>query len=169
MARTIILLFTFCVFIACQSQRDKNRKGNQLTKKQNTQQDTIFGKSFKVQDPLSSRDLINKMQDKNKVHLQVKGTIQEVCQKKGCWLTLPLTDTNNIRVRFKNYGFFVPKDIAGEEVVLNGKAYYDTLSVKMRKHYARDKGKSPKEIKNIDKPKTQLAFTASGVVLRRKD
>ena len=47
-------------------------------------------------------------------------------------------------IRFKDYKFFVPKNIDGKEVVLNGTAEKTTTSVKMLKHYAEDAGKSEK-------------------------
>jgi hypothetical protein len=43
--------------------------------------------------------------------IRVEGSIKEVCQHKGCWLKL--TDgTKELTVRFKDYGFFIPKDAA---------------------------------------------------------
>ena len=57
-------------------------------------------------------------QYKNK-EIRVEGTIKEVCQHKGCWLKL--TDgTKELTIRFKDYGFFVPKDAATSTVIVQG-------------------------------------------------
>jgi len=51
--------------------------------------------------------------------IRVEGTIKEVCQHKGCWLKL--TDGNQeLTIRFKDYGFFVPKDAATSRVIVQG-------------------------------------------------
>ncbi len=68
-----------------------------------------------------------------------------------------------MRVRFKDYGFFVPSDIMGKEVVFEGKAFRDTTSVADLKHYAEDAGKSKEEIDAITEPKVTIAFVADGV------
>lgn len=51
--------------------------------------------------------------------LRIEGTIKEVCQHKGCWLKLTDGD-KDITVRFKDYGFFVPKDASSSKVILQG-------------------------------------------------
>ena len=68
-------------------------------------------------------------------------------------------------VRFKDYGFFMPLDIAGREVIMNGKAFYQTTSVDDLRHYAEDAGKSQEEIDAITEPKRELAFLADCVIL----
>lgn len=53
---------------------------------------------------------------------KVKGTVNKVCEKKGCWMTLAQTDGEGIMIRFKDYKFFMPNDIVGKGVVLQGTA-----------------------------------------------
>lgn len=93
-------------------------------------------------------------------------TINSCCKKKGCWMKVDLGDGEEMRVTFKDYGFFVPLDAAGMEVVMEGKAYYDTTSVDMLRHYAEDAGKDSLEIAQITEPKLELAFEATGVLLK---
>ena len=61
-------------------------------------------------------------------------------------------------VKFKDYGFFMPKDISGKEVILNGKAYVNEVPVDEQRHYAEDAGKSEEEIAAITEPKKDLFF-----------
>ena len=96
---------------------------------------------------------------------KVKGKVVDVCQKKGCWMELDKGDGSTIRVTFKDYGFFVPMDIKGREVVINGVAYVDTISVSDLKHYAEDAGKAQEEIDAITEPETEVAFEADGVIV----
>ena len=49
--------------------------------------------------------------------------------------------------------------------VVQGEAFYDTLTVPMLKHYAEDAGKSQAEIDAITEPELRLAFTATGVMI----
>ena len=96
---------------------------------------------------------------------KVKGTVRKVCEKKGCWMTLAQTDGEGIMIRFKDYKFFMPKNIVGKDVVLKGTAQRTTTSVEMLKHYAEDAGKSKEEIEKITAPKTEIEFIATGVLV----
>ncbi len=96
---------------------------------------------------------------------KVKGTVISVCEKKGCWMKLAQTDGEGIMIRFKDYKYFMPKDIVGKDVVLEGVAQKTTTSVEMLKHYAEDAGKSKEEIEKIKEPKTEIEFVATGVLV----
>jgi Flp pilus assembly protein TadD len=69
--------------------------------------------------------------------LAVKAPAAEVCQNKGCWMVLT-EGARSIRVTFQDYGFFVPKDIAGKTVVVEGVLSRKLLSADEAKHYAEE-------------------------------
>ncbi|RAJ19729.1 uncharacterized protein DUF4920 [Gelidibacter algens] len=94
------------------------------------------------------------------------GKVDEVCQSKGCWMKVNLEDGNQVMVKFKDYGFFMPKDIAGKEVVLNGKAFVNEVPVDEQRHYAEDAGQSSEDIAAITEPKKTFSFEADGVLLK---
>ncbi len=94
------------------------------------------------------------------------GKVDEVCQSKGCWMKVNLEDGNQVMVKFKDYGFFMPKDIAGKEVVLNGKAFVNEVPVDEQRHYAEDAGQSAEDIAAITEPKKTFSFEADGVLLK---
>jgi len=96
---------------------------------------------------------------------KVKGTVTSVCMEKGCWMKLQQTDGEGIMIRFKDYKFFMPKNIVGKDVVLDGVAKMTTTSVEMLKHYAEDAGKNREEIDKITEPKREIEFTARGVLV----
>ena len=52
--------------------------------------------------------------------VRVEGTIERVCQNKGCWLELK-QGTSRIHVTFAGYSFFVPKDSVNDNVVVEGR------------------------------------------------
>ncbi|WP_045475045.1 DUF4920 domain-containing protein [Winogradskyella sp. PG-2] len=99
------------------------------------------------------------------VPTKIKGKIIEVCSKKGCWMTLDMDGENEVMVKFKDYGFFMPLDAEGD-VVVNGKAFVTETPVDELRHYAEDAGKSKEEIEAITEPKLEYRFEADGVLLK---
>jgi hypothetical protein len=81
-------------------------------------------------------------------------------------MKVDLENGEQVMVKFKDYGFFMPKDIAGKEVVLNGKAYVNEVPVDEQRHYAEDAGQSAEEIAKITEPKKTFSFVADGVLLK---
>ena len=75
-------------------------------------------------------------------------------------------NNDTLLVRFKDYGFFVPKTGSeGKSVIINAKM--DTISVEMLRHYAEDAGDSEEEILKIMEPKYVLEFIADGVLIEQ--
>ncbi|RNL82781.1 DUF4920 domain-containing protein [Sinomicrobium pectinilyticum] len=100
------------------------------------------------------------------IPVKFTSTILEVCPKKGCWMKVQLDGGREAMVRFKDYGFFVPKDASGE-VVIEGKAYVEEMSVKDLRHYAKDAGKTEEEIAQITEPRITYAVEANGVLIKQ--
>jgi len=95
--------------------------------------------------------------------LTVEGPIQGVCQVKGCWMTMQHGD-KSMRVRFKDYAFFVPKDCAGKTARIEGVFAVEMVPVEEARHYLEDEGK-PEEAAKITAPVESFTFLASGVLL----
>ena len=73
---------------------------------------------------------------------------------------------DTILVRFKDYGFFVPKSGAeNKRVIMQGQAKQDTISVELLRHYAEDAGKPLQEIEKITEPEYNISFLADGVII----
>jgi len=96
---------------------------------------------------------------------KTSGKVLSVCQTKGCWMKVENPGGEPIMVKFKDYGFFMPKDIVGKQVVLDGEAVVKETSVQQLRHYAQDAGKSKEEIEKITSPKKETVFTAKGVLV----
>ncbi|WP_350292390.1 DUF4920 domain-containing protein [uncultured Croceitalea sp.] len=128
----------------------------------------LFGSSFIEKENASRNSKIyQNIQSKDTITTQLVGDINEVCQAKGCWMKVNLSNNEEVFVKFKDYGFFVPLDATGRKVVMNGKAFVEKLSVKDQRHYAKDKGASEAEIAKITKPKKTLRFEADGVLIKK--
>tara|TARA_Y100000991_G_scaffold80121_1_gene60394 strand:+ start:916 stop:1353 length:438 start_codon:yes stop_codon:yes gene_type:complete len=98
--------------------------------------------------------------------IRMKGEIISTCPMKGCWMNMNIAN-DTILVRFKDYGFFVPKTgVEGNTAIINGYLSIDTLSVAQLRHYAEDAGKNKNEIMKITNPKTTLSFLADGVAIQ---
>lgn len=100
------------------------------------------------------------------VSVKMQGKVIEVCQMKGCWMTLDLGNGEEATVKFKDYAFFMPKNISGKEVIVNGLAYVSEVPVAEQQHYAEDAGKSKEEIAAITEPKKTYTFMADGVLIK---
>ena len=95
----------------------------------------------------------------------ISGEILDVCPKKGCWMNVKV-NTDTVFVKFKDYGFFVPKTgIQGKKVLMTGEIFKDTISVERLKHYAEDAKKSRTEIDLITEPEYKINMIATGVAI----
>ncbi len=103
--------------------------------------------------------------DRHGAPVLVEGSIIDVCIRKGCWLVV--TDgTTRMRVTFKDYGFFVPKDAAGRKVLLQGIVTRQEMSEEDARHYAEEStiGEKPEDING---PQQVVTMVATGVAISR--
>lgn len=98
--------------------------------------------------------------------VKFEAPINAVCAAKGCWMRLDIADEEQVFVKFKDYGFFVPTDTDGSEAVVQGKAYLEEVSVDELRHMAEDAGKTKDEIAAITNPQRELRFMAEGVLIK---
>ena len=127
-----------------------------------------FGAAIKPGKLVTTATIASTMGKLDSADMKLTGKVLEVCAKKGCFMMLETPSGDPMRVTFKDYAFFMPKDIAGKRVVLQGFAKKSTTSVKTLRHYAKDANRSEEEIAKIINPKNELAFEADGVVILDK-
>ena len=128
-----------------------------------------FGEKINDEDVLTKEEIIEKyksLKSGDTAFVKFTTKVNEVCQTKGCWMLLDLGD-DEAMVRFKDYGFFMPKNIADRKVIVNGKAYVSEMSIEEQRHYAEDAGKTQEEIEAIVEIKKTLSFEADGVLVRK--
>ena len=129
------------------------------------QKGVTYGAGTSAEGELLSADVLPSRLQKDKYAGKVTGKVVEVCQEKGCWMKLQKSDGEPLMVKFKDYKFFMPKNIIGKEVVLEGQAVVKEVPVKQLKHYAKDAGKSQEEIDKIKESKREVQFIAAGVLV----
>lgn len=125
-----------------------------------------FGEEFEITETISASQVAGLMNDSSDNEFIVEGTIEECCQKKGCWMKVDMGDGESMRVSFKDYGFFVPLDAAGSTMTMKGVAMYDTIDVDFLKHLAEDANATQEEIDAITEPELALTFEATGVHIK---
>jgi hypothetical protein len=138
----------------------------QLTFAQEQVKKEYYGKKFTVSEkPGRDGAVFKNLSLKDSVQTQLVGEIKEVCQVKGCWMKVKINTDDEVFVRFKDYGFFVPADAADKKVYMDGIAFLEEMSVDDQKHYAKDSGASQEEIDKIMEPKRILRYEAAGVLI----
>ncbi len=110
-------------------------------------------------------DLYQGLAASDTIPVKFSGKVTEVCQAKGCWMKVALEKGQEVMITFKDYAFFVPKDIAGKHIVVNGSAFVSEMSIEDQKHFARDSGMDEDAISGIEKPRKSYSFEADGVLL----
>lgn len=122
----------------------------------------VYGADVKEGTAITPNDLQAKMA--NGVFAgQVTGKVTEVCKSMGCWIRLEKADGTTLLVKSKDHAYFMPQDLTGKTVVIEGTASIKEVSEEKRKHMAEDAGKSKAEIKKIKGSEKELQFVATGV------
>lgn len=167
----VALSFTTSIFaqrkaLVCDPSKEANYKS--LTKQNEA---GGYGKVISKDGAITLAMAEKKMKEQGAAELDnivVKGKVVEVCQKKGCWMTVDNGKGEQVRIRFEDYSFFAPMNTSGWTVYAQGVAFYDTTSVAMLKHYAEDAKKPQAEIDKITEPLVSLNFTAVGILFEKK-
>lgn len=165
MKNLILMFLTISMMIACQ---ESTTTENTETSKEEVVEASAntFGETITAKDAISFEELVQKMESSDSMLVKVKGTVESVCQAKGCWMNIVSSEIEDeMFVKFKDYGFFMPKDIAGQEIIMEGYAYREVTPIDELRHYAEDAGKSEEEIAAITEPEEEFKFMASGVIL----
>lgn len=123
---------------------------------QETDKFEVFGAELDYQSltPATLSDIIESESDNSTVTL--KASVAEVCSKKGCFFIAQDGDYQ-ARITFKDYGFFIPTDSKGKEVIFVGDFSVKTISEEKAKHYAEDAGKDPETVKGSQKEYSVVA------------
>ena len=145
----IYIIFFFSIFSFSQNDNNYERYGE------------LFETSEIINYELERDNFLN-----SSSKVKIEGEILSSCPMKGCWIKISV-EKDTVLVRFKDYGFFVPKNgIEGKSTIINGKLSVDTLSIGQLQHYAEDAGKSKEEIALISKPEITISFLADGVLIK---
>ena len=123
----------------------------------------VFGSTLpETGTPLSLADLMKDDQKYLDQEVLVATRIAKVCQKKGCFFVAQ-EGPSTARVTFKDYGFFIPTDSSGKNVVLLGTFSRKSVSKEQAEHYAADLGETAKSTPE----KFEYSIIASAIKIPR--
>jgi hypothetical protein len=132
----------------------------------NVQAQKYYGEKITEKGAISAAKLAKEMKTKASMEVKLTGKIEQVCKKKGCWMTFDMGNDQKLMIKFKDYGFFVPKDADGKTAVVEGIVKKEVIDVATLRHYAEDAGKSKEEIEKITDSEEKFTFEAKGVIIK---
>ncbi|MCH8495277.1 MAG: DUF4920 domain-containing protein [Balneolales bacterium] len=153
-SRFLTPVFAVILFVSCAPEAEPNEGW------------ALYGDYITAANYSDLSEVIDEFTEDEEKEMKIGGTLNTVCQTKGCWTTLETEDGRSLRMTFANYSFFLPIDAAGREIVAEGLAFKKTTSVDELIHYAEDENASAEEIAAITEPKVEYTFEAKGVLLR---
>jgi len=159
---TILVVLSLFFLASCKNENNKNIEKQQITY-------LSFGDTINDSNVISKEQMATNykgLKEGDTIHVKFSSKINSVCKSKGCWMNLDLGNNQESFVKFKDYGFFMPLNSDGREVIVNGKAFVTTTTVEELRHFAEDAGKSKEEISKITEPKYTLSFEANGVLMK---
>lgn len=114
-----------------------------------------FGKPLTGLTPTPLGDVLARPADGARVCLE--GTVSVVCRNKGCWLELKQAG-KSVHVTFEGYSFFVPAELAGKTVRLEGRVSVAAPDAAHAKHKQQEGASAAAAAK--------VSVVASGVELK---
>lgn len=166
----LLTILTFLSFVACVSKTATDEIADSETTpvQEVTQSNSgeFYGEKFNEEDAVDINLIAGRLEGVDSLEIKLIGTVNSTCAMKGCWMKMSVSEDEEVRVSFKDYGFFVPKSgVEGKTAIINGYAKKVVTDVETLKHFAKDAGKSEEEIEAITEPKEEITFVASGVLI----
>ncbi len=162
--KNILLLTIMAILASCGNSTQSTEKVEKIEEEQ--VEITKHGAEITEDGVVSSTKFLTQIEGKDSLEIKLTANILGVCPKKGCWMKLDMQNGKTMRVRFKDYDFFVPKDATGKIAIVQGMAKMDTTDVATLKHYAEDANATQEEIDAITEPEINYFFEATGVIIK---
>ncbi|MDE2997067.1 MAG: DUF4920 domain-containing protein [Bacteroidota bacterium] len=138
----------------------------------------VFGSEFDQADSVPVQQVAASPIDFLGEPVKVSGTITEVCQGRGCWMTLQVSDAQLVRIVMprdedNNYLFTLDKGMSGRRAIVQGTLDESTLAEfeapmhqggDAEDHHAGDEHAEEEMTTGLE-----LHITASGVLVEKAD
>ena len=121
-----------------------------------------FGNTLTINKSMELKQVLKNFKDYRSKNVLIEGVVKKVCLKKGCWMVVS-SGKNQMRVTFKDYGFFVPNHILNKKVAVEGIIHRKWESEGETRHFMEDEGALKKDILKIKGGRAVYHFVASGV------
>lgn len=162
---SVVLVALLTTVSAAAPQESAKEKPLTVEKVKSSETNSVVVRGEKIGDSpvIKLSDVMKDPEKYKNKKIILEGTVDAVCQKKGCWMVvIPEPDEPGVRVTFKDYGFFVPKDAKGAKVRAEGTIQFTTLSKEDADHL--EEG-GARLVRSPDGTASEIGFVASGVVL----
>ena len=120
---------------------------------------------------ISAEEMMQTVAETGAYDGKVNVTIEEVCQKAGCWITFNNGDNDAVRVFFRDHFTIPTETVAGTEAILMGQAVQDTLTVDFQKHLLDDAAEAGEEVAQeeydaITEDKIETTFDCESILVK---
>lgn len=129
---------------------------------------TLYGKALSKTESIDFAGLMAQPDEYHGKTIRVSGHVRRACSRKGCWMELAESEKSDgpgCRVKFKDYGFFVPTDAAGASATLEGVVEVTQVKKEAVQHYESEGATFPN--KGADGSAKEVRIVATGVELTR--
>jgi hypothetical protein len=163
MIKYLFIILTGLFFLSCNQNKTSNS---------NNDSDSLnnpggsYGKIIDEENITSSDQLPSLIKDKETLQIKLKGKIEGSCEHSGCWMDVKISNSIIMHVIFKDGGFTIPLDASGKDVVFEGIATKEIVSIEQLKKEAKYNKKTNEDINAIIKPDTIYHFVAEGLILK---
>jgi hypothetical protein len=123
---------------------------------------SAFGAALRLSEPTSLEQVLAAPERYTDAPILLRGRLTDLCQKKGCWTVLQDGDAV-VRVRFEDYGFFLPQDALGRTALVEGVASIREVSEAEARHLARESRDG--DPGTLEGPQREVGIVATGVRL----
>jgi hypothetical protein len=150
---------------------NEHKQGSVVINKELSDSSCFIGlEEFDVSASFTVDQMLDTVNNEGNFQGQVAGKLHAVCQKMGCWVTIQSSFGEEIRVFFKDH-FTIPVETPiGTDVIINGIAKSDTISVDFQKHLLDDSREAGNEVSEeeynaIVEDKIEVSFEATGIII----
>ena len=100
-------------------------------------------------------------------YVRVSGTIDAVCERRGCWLLMS-DDEAELFVKFTCpiEGRLIPEAVVGHEAVVEGTLNVREISEDMARHLEGEAGATPEEVDAIVGPQRQVSLASPAALVK---
>lgn len=166
MNKIALLLFTGLIAVSCSS---ANKTGETKEEEKAVELGKSYGKyKVDIDKAISVKEMVTKFESQSKeMEFTIEAELNEICSKAGCWVNIDKGNGETFMVRFKDH-FTVPTTTeVGTGAYIHGRAFWDTVSVDLQRHFIEDAGGSEAEQMLITEPKATMGFEGYGITLKK--
>jgi hypothetical protein len=129
-----------------------------------------YGKKITVKTATSISSILADPEKYDGKRVMVEGTVTDVCQRMGCWITVAEKEgSESIKFKVKDGVIVFPKDSKGKMAKVQGKITVVNLSkedlIASKKHEAEETGKAF-DSTSVTGPKTVVTIQGEGAILK---